>query len=50
MYSRLENLKITNGPDLYVYLLTDKNALDFVNPRKLKDNDEYQNYDIPSWY
>ena len=33
---------------MYVYLLTDKNALDFINLGKLKDNEEYQNYDIPS--
>ncbi|MDQ2686070.1 MAG: DM13 domain-containing protein, partial [Thermoproteota archaeon] len=28
---RLEDLKVTNGPDLYVYLSTDKSASDFVN-------------------
>jgi Electron transfer DM13 len=44
---RLENLKVTNGPDLYVYLSTDKNALDFVNLGKLKANNGNQNYDIP---
>ncbi|WP_458719576.1 DM13 domain-containing protein [Candidatus Nitrosocosmicus sp. R] len=44
---RLENLKVTNGPDLYVYLSTDNNALDFVNLGKLKANNGNQNYDIP---
>jgi len=44
---RLENLKVTNGPDLYVYLSTDKSASDFVNLGKLKANNGNQNYDIP---
>ena len=44
---RLENLKVTNGPDLYVYLSTDKNAVDFVNLGRLKANNGNQNYDIP---
>ena len=44
---RLENLKVTNGPDLYVYLSTDKNAVDFVNVGRLKANNGNQNYDIP---
>jgi hypothetical protein len=45
---RLENLKVTNGPDLYVYLATDKTASDFVDLGKLKGNIGNQNYDIPS--
>ena len=45
---RLENLKVTNGPDLYVYLSTDKSASDFVNLGKLKANNGNQNYDIPN--
>jgi len=45
---RLENLKVTNGPDLYVYLSTDKNAVDFVNLGRLKANNGNQNYDIPT--
>ena len=45
---RLENLKVTNGPDLYVYLSTDKGASDFVNLGKLKANNGNQNYNIPS--
>lgn len=28
---RLENFKATNGPDLYVYLATDKSASDIIN-------------------
>ncbi len=45
---RLENLKITNGPDLYVYLSTDKSASDIVNLGKLKANNGNQNYNIPT--
>ena len=44
---RLENLKATNGPDLYVYLATDNSASDFVNLGRLKGNIGNQNYDIP---
>lgn len=44
---RLENLKVTNGPDLYVYLSTDNNSHDFVNLGKLKANNGNQNYNIP---
>jgi Electron transfer DM13 len=43
---RLEDLRVTNGPDLYVYLATDKSASDFVNVGKLKANNGNQNYDI----
>jgi hypothetical protein len=45
---RLENLRVTNGPDLYVYIATDKSASDFVSLGKLKANNGNQNYDIPS--
>ncbi|HKR74300.1 MAG TPA: DM13 domain-containing protein, partial [Candidatus Nitrosocosmicus sp.] len=45
---RLENLKVTNGPDLYVYLSTDKSAYDFINLGKLKANNGNQNYAIPT--
>ena len=45
---RLENLRVTNGPDLYVYLATDTTASDFVNVGKLKANNGNQNYDIPA--
>jgi hypothetical protein len=47
MILRLENFKATNGPDLYVYLATDKSASDFVNLGRLKGNIGNQNYDIP---
>src|ERR671918_2087015 len=41
---RLEDLVVTNGPDLYVYLSTDKSASDFVNLGRLKANIGSQNY------
>ena len=45
---RLENFKATNGPDLYVYLSTDKSASDFVNIGRLKGNMGNHNYEIPA--
>jgi hypothetical protein len=45
---RLENLHVTNGPDLYVYLATDKSASDFVSLGKLKANNGNQNYNVPT--
>ena len=47
-FLRLENFKSTNGPDLYVYLSTDKDASEFVNLGKLKANSGNQNYEIPN--
>lgn len=47
-FLRLENLKATNGPDLYVYLSTDKGASDIVNLGRLKGNIGNQNYEIPA--
>lgn len=44
---RLENLKVTNGPDLYIYLATDGQASDFVDLGRLKANNGNQNYNIP---
>jgi hypothetical protein len=44
---RLEDLVVTNGPDLYVYLSTDKSASDFMNLGRLKANISNQNYPIP---
>jgi len=44
---RLEGLMATNGPDLYVYLATDKSASDFVDLGRLKANNGNQNYNIP---
>lgn len=46
-FLRLENLKTTNGPDLYVYLSTGKEASDIVNLGRLKGNIGNQNYEIP---
>ena len=47
-FLRLENLKATNGPDLYVYLSPGKDASDIVNLGRLKGNIGNQNYEIPS--
>lgn len=45
---RLEEFKATNGPDLYVYLATDKTASDHVSLGRLKGNVGNQNYEIPA--
>jgi Electron transfer DM13 len=45
---RLEDLVVTNGPDLYVYLSIDKSASDFINLGRLKANIGNQNYPIPA--
>lgn len=45
---RLENLRVTNGPDLYAYLSPDISSSNFVNVGKLKANNGNQNYDIPA--
>jgi hypothetical protein len=45
---RLENFKSTNGPNVHVYLSTDKRATDYVDLGKLKANNGDQNYIIPS--
>jgi hypothetical protein len=45
---RLENLHVTNGPDLYVYLSPDKSASDFIDIGKLRANNGNQNYEIPA--
>ncbi|MBW3021206.1 DM13 domain-containing protein [Candidatus Woesearchaeota archaeon] len=44
---RLEDFETTNGPDLKVYLATDKEATDFINLGMLKGNIGNQNYEIP---
>ncbi len=44
---RLEEFRSTNGPDLYVYLATDKHASDFISLGKLKANQGNQNYVMP---
>jgi len=45
---RSENFKATNGPDLYVYLSTDKTNAHIVNLGRLKGNIGNQNYLIPA--
>ena len=45
---RSENFKATNGPDLCVYLSTDKTNADIVNLGRLKGNIGNQNYLIPA--
>jgi len=47
-FLRLENLKATNGPDLYIYLSTGKDVSDIVNLGRLKGNIGNQNYEIPA--
>ncbi|HJR85360.1 MAG TPA: DM13 domain-containing protein [Nitrososphaeraceae archaeon] len=47
-FLRLENLKTTNGPDLYVYLSTGKDVSEIVDLGKLKGNIGNQNYEIPA--
>lgn len=44
---RLENFYSTPGPDLYVYLSTDKGIDDHINLGSLKANRGDQNYEIP---
>jgi Electron transfer DM13 len=44
---RLENFKSTNGPNVHLYLATDKSASDFIDLGKLKANNGNQNYNIP---
>jgi hypothetical protein len=46
-FIRFENFKVTNGPNLFVYLATDKNVSDFVDLGALKANIGNQNYEIP---
>jgi hypothetical protein len=46
-FMRFENFKVTNGPNLFVYLATDKNVSDFVDLGALKANIGNQNYEIP---
>lgn len=46
---RFENFKSTNGPDVHVYLSTNKKtASDFVDLGRLKANNGNQNYNIPT--
>jgi hypothetical protein len=43
---RLENFKSTNGPNVHVYLSTDKTASNFIDLGRLKANNGNQNYYI----
>jgi hypothetical protein len=43
---RFEEFSSTNGPDLYVYLATDKSAEDFISLGELKGNLGDQNYEV----
>jgi hypothetical protein len=45
---RLENFRSTNGPNVHVYLSTDKGASDYVDLGKIKANNGNQNYNIPN--
>lgn len=47
-FIRLENLMVTNGTDLFVYLATDMSASDFVDIDRLMANIGTQNYTIPT--
>jgi hypothetical protein len=44
---RLEDFKVTNGPDLFVYLSTDRDASEYVDLGMLKANSGNQNYELP---
>ena len=44
---RLEDFRTTNGPDVHLYLSTDKQASNFINLGRLKANNGDQNYQIP---
>ena len=43
---RLENFKSTNGPDVHLYLSTDKQASNFIDLGTLKANIGNQNYEL----
>jgi hypothetical protein len=44
---RLESFKSTNGPNVHLYLSTDKAASNFIDLGRLKANNGNQNYNIP---
>jgi hypothetical protein len=44
---RLEDFRVTNGPDLFVYLSADRTASDYVDLGMLKANSGNQNYELP---
>jgi hypothetical protein len=45
---RLEDFRSTNGPNVHLYLSTDKEANDFIDIGRLKANNGNQNYPIPT--
>jgi hypothetical protein len=45
---RLENFKSTNGPNVHLYVATDKAAPNFIDLGRLKANNGNQNYNIPN--
>lgn len=47
-FLRLESFQTTNGPDLYIYLSSDKEASDFVDLGRLKANIGNQTYAVPA--
>ena len=46
-YDQKIYFRSTNGPDVHLYLSTDKHASDFIDLGKLKANIGNQNYQIP---
>ena len=46
-YDQKIYFRSTNGPDVHLYLSTDKQASDFIDLGKLKANIGNQNYQIP---
>jgi hypothetical protein len=44
---RLENFKSTNGPNVHLYLATDKAASNFIDLGRLKANNGNHNYNVP---
>ena len=44
---RLENFNSTNGPNVHLYMSTDKAASNFIDFGRLKANNGNQNYNIP---
>ncbi len=44
---RLENFRSTNGPNVHVYMSTNKDATDFADLGRLKANNGNQNYNMP---
>ncbi len=44
---RLNDFETVNGPDLFVYLASDREATNFVSLGKLQSTNGNQNYDVP---